>query len=121
MTSGREHDMGDMIDKIKNIDTEVPTWDVALASLAEEETEKLGRGLQLADIKRLATAHAIRFDDIIATLFELVLQGHWLYQDAQGELQTLSRDEVEKLYVGGRIAEADVEHYTGFWQPAATD
>ena len=29
----------------------------------------------------------------------------------------ISRDEVEKLYVGGRLAEADVMQYTGQWIP----
>lgn len=110
--------MAKIIDKIKNTETDVPDWDVALAALAQEETEKLGRGLQLMDVQSLAKEHTIRFDDIMATLFELVLQDQWIYQNAAGEPQVLSRDEVEKLYVGGRIAEADVNQYTGYWLPA---
>lgn len=109
--------MTEIIDKIKNVKTEVPEWDVALASLVREKSEKLDRGLQLEDVKRLAAEHAIRFDDIMATLFELVLQDEWLYQEPDGEERPVSRDEVEKLYVGGRIAEADVNQYAGFWQP----
>lgn len=109
--------MAEIIDKIKNTETEVPDWDVALASLVQEESGKLNRGLQLEDVKRLAAHHTIRFDDIMATLFELVLQDQWSYQDLEGEKRPLSRDEVEKLYVGGRIAEADVDQYTGYWQP----
>ena len=109
--------MAGIIDKIKNTDTEVPSWDVALASLVQEESEKLARGLRLADFQRLAAQHAIRFDDIMATLFELVIQGEWVYQDPDGVDCPISRDEVEKLYVGGRLVEADVNQYTGYWFP----
>ena len=109
--------MADIIDKIKNTDTEVPSWDVALASLAEEESENLQRGLRLADFQRLAAQHAIRFDDIMATLFELVIQGEWVYQHPDGVGCPISRDEVEMLYVGGRMVEADVNQYAGLWLP----
>jgi hypothetical protein len=109
--------MADMIDKIKRLETDIPQWDVALASLVTEEFGKLGRGLRLGDFQRLATQHAIRFDDIMATLFELVLHGEWRYEDPPGVKFILTRDEVEKLYVGGRISTADVNQYSGQWLP----
>ena len=109
--------MADMIDRIKNIETDIPRWDVALAALVAEEFTKLGRGLTLNDFQRLAAQHAIRFDDIMATLFELVLHGTWRYEDPPGVKVIITRDEVEKLYVGGRLAEADVNQYSGLWRP----
>ena len=59
-----------VIDALKGFDEEVPKWDIALAALAKEEAQKLNRGLRIADFKRLADEHAIRFDDIMVTMFE---------------------------------------------------
>jgi hypothetical protein len=105
------------MDKLKHVDEEVPKWDIALAALAREEAEKMGRGLSVEDFQRLASQHAIRFDDIMVTMFELVLQGEWRYLDANGAAQTISRDEVNQLYVEGRLHDADVKGYTGTWAP----
>ena len=109
--------MADMIEKIKQVDADIPQWDVALEALAQEEVGKLGRGLRIADFQRLAREHAIRFDDIMATLFELVLQGKWRYEEPDGVAKTITRDEVEKLYVAGRLVEPDVIAYIGLWLP----
>lgn len=106
-----------IMEKLKGFDEEVPEWDIALAALASEEAGKQGRGLTIRDFQHLAEEHAIRFDDIMVTMFELVIQGKWKYQDANGIDKLISRDEVEKLYVGGRLAEADVMQFTGQWIP----
>jgi len=106
-----------VIDALKGFDEEVPKWDIALAALAREESEKLGRGLRIAEFKRLAEDHAIRFDDIMVTMFELVLNKEWCYEFPDGVEKTISRDAVEKLYVGGRLVEADVNAYVGLWLP----
>ncbi|HFE32141.1 MAG TPA: hypothetical protein ENJ17_02395 [Gammaproteobacteria bacterium] len=106
-----------MIDNLKDFDEEIPKWDIALAALAKEDFEKCGRNLTLADFKRQATQHAIRFDDIMVTLFELCIQGEWQYQDAEGKDRAITRDEVNNLYVGGRLADKDVADYTGSWYP----
>ena len=107
-----------VIDALKGFDEEVPKWDIALAALAKEEAQKLNRGLRIADFKRLADEHAIRFDDIMVTMFELVINNEWRYEYPDGVERPISRDEVEKLYVGGRLVEADVNAYEGLWLPA---
>jgi hypothetical protein len=107
-----------IIEELKGFDEEVPKWDIALAALAKEEAEKLGTGLRIAEFKRLAEEHAIRFDDIMVTMFELVINNEWRYENPAGTEKTISRDEVEKLYVGGRLVEADVVKYEGLWSPA---
>ncbi len=106
-----------MIDDLKNFDEEIPKWDIALAALAREAFEKSGRNLSLEDFKRQAAEHAIRFDDIMVTMFELCIQGEWRYQDADGHDRIITRNEVDKLYVGGRLADKDVAGYTGSWYP----
>ena len=103
--------------ELKGFDEEVPKWDIALAALASEEAEKMGQGLMVKDFHRLAEEHVIRFDDIMVTMFELVIQGEWKYQDTDGSERVFTRDEVDNLYVGGRIAETDVMQYLGLWSP----
>lgn len=105
------------MEELKGFDEEVPKWDIALAALAGEEYDILGQGLMVKDFHRLAEEHNIRFDDIMVTMFELVIRGEWKYQDADGAERPITRDEVDKLYVGGRLAEADVMQYLGLWSP----
>ncbi len=106
-----------VIDDLKDFDEEIPKWDIALAALAKEEAGILGQGLLVTDFQRLAEEHAIRFDDIMVTMFELVIQGEWRYETPEGVIKLIDRDEVEKLYVGGRLVEKDVKQYEGLWSP----
>lgn len=106
-----------MIDELKGFDEEVPKWDIALAALSKEEYEKTKCGLTIEDFKRLASKHSIRFDDIMVTMFELVINSEWSYEDAEGNIKPIERDEVDNLYVGGRLHEQDVRQYTGRWRP----
>jgi hypothetical protein len=103
--------------ELKGFDEEIPKWDIALAALAAEEAGIMGQGLMVKDFHRLAEEHVIRFDDIMVTMFELVIQGEWIYQDVDGVERSITRDEVDSLYVGGRIADADVMQYLGLWSP----
>ena len=105
-------------EQLKGFDEEVPKWDIALAALAKEEAGKLGSGLRIAEFQRLASEHAIRFDDIMVTMFELVINNEWRYEYPDGVEKPINRDEVEKLYVGGRLVDADVIEYLGLWLPA---
>ena len=98
-------------------DVEITKWDVALAALAREECRLLGRALRLEDFQRLARSHAIRLDDLMVTLFELVIQGEWTYQDAEGQEQVFARETLDRLYVNRRLQEADLQAFTGSWQP----
>ena len=94
-----------------------PKWDIALEGLAKEEAKLLARELRIEDFARLAREHAIRFDDIMVTMFELVLQGHWHYLNENKQAQSLTRDEINDLYVNGRLNDKDVHEYKGYWQP----
>jgi len=97
-------------------DEEIPRWDVALESLLNEEHHRLGRALQIDDFHHLAAQHAIRFDDIMATLFELVLNGNWRYAD-HDDPRPLTRDRVNRLYINGRLDPVDVREFRGEWSP----
>ncbi len=107
----QEHNVSDMPD------VDVPEWDVALEALATEECQKLGRPLTTDDFSRLAKEYAIRFNDIMSTVFELCFHGEWCYLDADGEERVLAREEVEALFEGGRIREEDMHVLPGAWRP----
>ncbi len=97
----------------------VPEWDVALEALIREETQTLGRPLSIADFQRLSRVHAIRFDDLMATLFELAIRGRWAYQDEQGATVEITRELYDSLRRNGRIEVADVSDFTGEWRATA--
>jgi hypothetical protein len=104
--------------KIENDgEVEIPKWDIALEALAREEYEKRGRPLTLEDLSQLAAEYSIRFDDILVTMFELVIHEEWCYRGMDGVHQPIVRETLDRLYVGGRLRAEDVRDYTGAWQP----
>lgn len=94
-----------------------PKWDVALEALVREECAIKGEALRLADFLRLAKAHAIRFDDIMDTVFRLVIHGAWRYEDEAHVARAITQDEMNRLYVNGRLREEDMKPYSGYWRP----
>ncbi|MFQ5487468.1 MAG: hypothetical protein ACE5ET_03355 [Gammaproteobacteria bacterium] len=106
-----------MIEISTEFNEEIPKWDVALEALVKEEFQRLGRPLDNADFRRLANQYAIRFDDIMATLFELAIAQCWEYLEMGGGCREITRDLVERLYVNGRLDERDLRDFSGGWRP----
>lgn len=102
-----------MSDSKQTPDVDVPAWDVALANLVKEEFQKKGAPLIMDDFTRLAKEYTIRLDDIMVTMFEMVIAGEWKYQ---GE-QRIERSTLNELYVGGRLHAKDLEPFSGGWSP----
>ncbi len=100
-----------------DFDEEIPRWDVALEALVREEYQHLGRPLSHGDFRRLASRYAIRFDDIMATLFELAMAGEWEYLQAGGERLAITPELVAGLYTNARLDERDLKAFTGGWRP----
>jgi len=96
-----------------NNDIDVPAWDVALANLVKEEFGKKNTPLTLEDFNHLAKEYTIRLDDIMVTMFEMVIAGAWKYE---GE-QVIVRDTLNDLYVGGRLHAKDLAPFSGGWSP----
>lgn len=94
-----------------------PKWDVALASLAQEECQQKGGTLNIDDFSRLARDNAIRFDDIMETVFALCIHKQWRYVDSDGNIRAISQDEVNRLYIDRRLYEKDLREYSGCWSP----
>ena len=95
----------------------MPKWDVALASLANDEFHRKGAPLVLDDFRKLAKEHAIRLDDIMETMFLLAINREWKYLDSSGQEQSLDQKTLDSLYVKRRLSEEDLSAFTGGWQP----
>lgn len=95
----------------------MPLWDVALASLAKEAFRNKAAPLVLDDFHDLAREHAIRFDDIMETLFQLVIHGEWKYTGRSGNEQSIDQPTLDGLYVKRRLSEEDLAAFDGSWQP----
>lgn len=95
-----------------NDSVDVMQWDIALANLAKEECQKKGEMLTLEDFNKLAKKYQIRFDDIMITMFELVIHGEWVYE---GE-RDITRATLNELYVNGRLHLEDLALFTGGWR-----
>ena len=102
---------------MSTIEENMPRWDVALAALAGDEFRKRGEPLTLADFHQLARQHAIRLDDIMETMFLLVINGEWSYTDNKGHPQALTQETLDSLYVKRRLSEPDLQTFDGSWRP----
>ncbi len=91
-------------------------WDIALAALVAEEYKTTGAPLTIKHFSQLAQRYKIRFDDIMATVFELTIQNQWQYKNG-GQIQVITRKTLDDLYVNGRLKQEDVEAFTGEWYP----
>jgi len=96
---------------------EIPKWDVALEALVKEEFQQRGRLLTTTDFRRLANQYAIRFDDIMATLFELAIAQRWEYLEMGDGRREITPELVAGLYVHGRLYEKDLQDFSGGWRP----
>lgn len=95
-----------------------PSWDVALEAVAAQESRRLRRPLSVADFNRLAADLDFRTHDFLATVCELVAHGRWrhhLGEDPEGN--AMSADELERLYVYGRVDEDLAEKFAVTWEP----
>ena len=68
--------------------------------------------------RQVGIGGAIRLDDIMETMFLLVINGQWKYIDSSGREQSLDQETLDKLYVKRRLSEDDLKTFTGGWQLA---
>lgn len=97
--------------------TDIPDWDVALEALIRDEAIKLDSGLSMDDFKRLAREHAIRLDDIMATVVQLVKHERWRHEARDQQGKPVAESELQDLYVFSRVDEKLVEQYVIHWLP----
>ena len=73
----------------------------------------------LRNFHDLAKEHAIRLDDIMETMFLLVINQVWKYTDQSGQVLELDQETLDRLYVKRRLSEKDLSAFNGGWQPAS--
>ncbi len=100
-----------------NDSIDIPDWDIAIANLANDTFSSKGASLKLIDFKKLATDYNIRLDDIMITMFQLVIHGEWRYSDKDGAPQTITQETLDNLYVNRRLTELDLQDFSGSWEP----
>ncbi len=96
---------------------DMPKWDVAIASMANDHYRRKSGPLTLDDFRRLSKQHAMRLDDVMETMFLLAIHEEWEYSDAQGIKQPLDQKTLDGLYVKRRLSEKDLSAFDGSWQP----
>lgn len=96
---------------------EMPKWDEALSNMVNEAYAKQERPLSLGDFSELADEYSFRLDDIMVTVFQLVINGDWKYVDVSGSEQQFTPDTLNKLYVNRRLKEEDLKNFDGGWSP----
>lgn len=101
----------------KSGEDDVPKWDVALEALAREEAEKLGRPLAMQDFKRLGLEYKIRFDDLMATLHQLVMNEAWDQTGVDAKGKPVSAAILQDLFVYNRLDEQVADKYAVTWKP----
>ena len=57
-------------------------------------------------------------DDIMETMFQLAINGEWIYSDSDGRVQPLDQSTLDSLYVKRRLSEQDLQRFNGSWRPA---
>jgi len=95
----------------------MPKWDIALAALITEKYQNKERDLHTEDFQRLATKHAIRFDDIMDTVLRMVICGVWVYKDTHKIICPITQKEFDGMHKGGRLVNKDVKELNGTWSP----
>ncbi len=95
-----------------------PLWDEGISSLLYGEYERLQRPFTMQDLRGYANEHAVRIGDILETLFLMGIYGAWKYTNENGEEQKLDEDALNAIYAKGRLEDADLEAFSGLWEPA---
>ncbi len=96
-----------------------PLWDEGISSFLYGAHEQSQVPLTIADLQQFANEHAVRIGDILETLFLMAIYGEWQYTDVNGVEQNLDEDAMNSLYAKGRLSAADLEVFSGVWQPVS--
>src|SRR3569623_1173446 len=91
--------------------------DVALEAVLMEDDLKKAAPRTLDDVRRLALEFAIRFVDIVVTLFVLCIYGEWQYRDRQGVVGEMTPERFNDLTSNGRLKDRDLIGFDGGWAP----
>ncbi|MDO6459707.1 hypothetical protein Q4485_03275 [Granulosicoccaceae sp. 1_MG-2023] len=96
---------------------EMPRWDVAIEGMVRDEFRKQGTALKLGDFRRLAADYDFRLDDIMETVFLMLMHEAWQYSPDAADTRSLSHDVLVELCTKKRLNDQDLSGISGGFAP----
>lgn len=98
-------------------DDDMPRWDVAIEGMVKDEYRKQGAPLKMDDFRRLAADYDFRLDDIMETVFLMVMHEAWSYSVDASDSRTLSHEVLVELCTKKRLNDQDLAGINGGFAP----
>lgn len=98
-------------------DDDMPRWDVAIEGMVKDEYRKQGTVLKMDDFRRLAADYDFRLDDIMETVFLMVMHEAWSYRADASDTRALSHDVLVELCTKKRLNDQDLSGINGGFAP----
>ncbi len=100
-------------------DDDMPSWDVAIAGMIEEEYRKTKKPLFMQAFRDLASEYDFRLDDIMETVFLMVMHEAWSYNASPDDKKELNHETLVEYCLKKRMTAEDLDLFAGSWQPKA--
>ncbi|MCB1754372.1 MAG: hypothetical protein KDJ38_02550 [Gammaproteobacteria bacterium] len=98
-------------------DDDMPRWDEAIAGMVKEEFRNKNAPLVMTDFRRLAKDYDFRLDDIMETMFLMVMHEAWAYQASASDQKELTHETLIEYCTKKRLSEDDLKVFNGTWMP----
>jgi hypothetical protein len=95
----------------------MPNWDIAISGMVENEHSTKQRALTMADFKYLAKEYDFRLDDIMETLFLMVMHQAWKYTPDTSDTKSLNHEVLIEYCTKKRLNDEDLNAFNGQWLP----
>lgn len=101
-------------------DDDMPSWDIAIAGMVKEEFRNKKAPLEMSDFRLLAKDYDFRLDDIMETMFLMVMHEEWAYHPAANDQKELTHETLIEYCTKKRLSEDDLKIFHGTWTPNAS-
>ncbi len=96
---------------------DMPLWDVAIEGMVVEDYNKKNLPLALSNFNDLAKEYDFRLDDIMETVFLMVMHGAWQYRAGSEDYRKLDRETLLEYCTKKRISDEELAAFGGVWLP----
>ncbi len=96
---------------------DMPNWDIAIAGMVREEFRRKNASLVMKDFRDLAKEYDFRLDDIMETMFLMVMHEAWKYQPSEADQKVLNHETLIEYCTKKRLSEEDLKVFEGTWSP----
>ncbi len=98
-------------------DEDMPNWDIAIAGMVNEKYTNTSSPLSLQDFRDLAKEYDFRLDDIMETVFLMVMHNAWEYIASPDDEKVLDHETLIKYCTLKRMSDEDLMVFRGKWKP----